>query len=145
MTDPTSTAVPQSGRRLGVLIAVAVVVIAGLLVWLLWPSGGSGPTVLDSAAGSYTVQLTVDNPRMGGNTVDLNVTDEHGRPAVGKTVTVNAVMPQMGHAIPPVPTTSDSPGHYRAATVMLSMTGQWEIAVVISGVGQAVFPVLVNG
>ena len=136
-------AVPRQRRRPVALIAVVVVVAAVLLGWLLWGGGGaSGPTVQRSTSGPYTVQLSTDSPRVGGNTFAFDVTG----PAPDG-VTVEPVMPQMGHAITPVPATADGPGRFRAADVGLPMSGQWEITVSLrgpAGAAQVVFPVLVN-
>ncbi|MEW2500450.1 FixH family protein [Amycolatopsis sp. NPDC047767] len=129
-------------KRPVVLISVVVLVAAVIAGWLLFGGGPSGPTVLKSTTGPYTVQLSTDAPRVGGNTFAFAVTG----PAVDG-VTVEPVMPQMGHAITPVPATADGPGHFRAADVGLPMAGQWEITVSLrgpAGAGQVVFPVLVN-
>ncbi|MFI5605748.1 FixH family protein [Amycolatopsis sp. NPDC051903] len=128
-------------RRPVVLIGVVVVVAAVIAGWLLFGGGSSGPTVLKSTAGPYTVELSADSPRVGDNAFAFAVTG----PAVDG-VTVEPVMPQMGHAITPVPATADGPGRFRGA-VGLPMAGQWEITVSLhgpAGAGQVVFPVLVN-
>ncbi|MEC3953630.1 FixH family protein [Nocardia sp. CDC153] len=126
-------------------IVAAVVVIAILVAWWLWPSGGSKP-VSRSTAGPYLVRLKIDSPRTGDNTVDLDITDQHGDTATPDRVSVEPAMPQMGHALPPSTATAVAPGHYRA-TVDLPMPGQWEIAVKLSGApgsGSATFSVQAN-
>ncbi|MVU77677.1 hypothetical protein GPX89_10540 [Nocardia sp. ET3-3] len=130
--------------RRGILVA-AVLLAAALLTWWLWPSSSSKP-VARSAAGPYLVQLKVDSPRTGDNTVDLDITDQRGDSATPDRVSVEPAMPQMGHALPPSTATAVTPGHYRA-TVNLPMPGQWEIAVKLSGApgsGSATFSVQAN-
>ncbi|MGW4247446.1 FixH family protein [Nocardia sp. NPDC004722] len=99
-----------------------------------------------SAAGPYLVQLRVDSPHTGDNTVDLEITDQRGDSAAPDRVSVEPAMPQMGHALPPSTAAVVTPGHYRA-TVNLPMPGQWEIAVKLSGApgsGSATFSVQAN-
>lgn len=130
--------------RRGLLVA-AVLLVAALATWWLWPSDDSKP-VSRSAAGPYLVALRVDSARTGDNTVDLDITDQRGDSATPDRVSVEPAMPQMGHALPPSTATAVTPGHYRA-TVNLPMPGQWEIAVKLSGApgsGSAVFSVQAN-
>ncbi|MEV6772098.1 FixH family protein [Nocardia sp. NPDC051030] len=129
------------------LIAAAVVIVAALVAWWVWPSDDA-KTVQRMSAGPYLVTLTVADgtPRTGDNTVDLEITDQKGDPAAPDKVSVEPAMPQMGHAVPPNPATSAAPGHYRA-TVSLPMPGQWEIAVNLSGSqgsGRATFAIQAN-
>ncbi|MTE17162.1 FixH family protein [Nocardia aurantiaca] len=133
-------------RRNG-LIAAAVVLVAALVTWWLWPSDNA-KTLPRSAAGPYQVRLSVSggSPRPGDNTVDLDITDQHGNAATPDRVSVEPAMPQMGHALPPSTAAAVTPGHYRA-TVTLPMPGQWEIAVRLSGApgsGSATFSVQAN-
>ncbi|WP_370946215.1 FixH family protein [Amycolatopsis sp. cg5] len=129
------------------LIAAVAVLILGVLAWLVWPSTSSGPTVLKSATGSHTIQLSVDAPKLGTNSFGVEVTDQSGKPARLDSVTVEPVMPQMGHALSPVTAGQEGPGRYRAAETVLPMTGQWEITISLhgpAGTEQAVFPLLVK-
>lgn len=129
------------------LIAAVAVLTLGVLAWLVWPSASSGPTVLKSATGLHTVQLSVDAPKLGTNSFGVEVTDQSGNPARLDSVTVEPVMPQMGHALSPVTAGPEGPGRYRAAETVLPMSGQWEITISLHGPGgteQAVFPLLVK-
>lgn len=126
------------------MFVVAAVLVAALLAWWQWPSD-SGKPAARMAAGPYLVQLTVADgtPRIGDNTVDLEITDQQGNPANLDRVAVEPAMPQMGHAVPPGSATPSTPGHYRA-TVNLPMPGQWELTVKLSGLqgsGSALFSV----
>jgi hypothetical protein len=134
-------------RRPVVLIAVVAAVVTGVVAWLVWPSGSSGPTVLNADAGPYSVRLSVDDPRLGTNSVAVDVSDTAGHPATPDAVAVEPVMPLMGHAVAPIAATADGPGHYHAAGIVLPMSGQWEFTVSLrgpAGAAQAVFPLLVN-
>lgn len=124
------------------LISVVAILAAAILAWLLWPSGDGGSTVQRSTQGPYTVQLSVDDPRQGGNVFSVVVTG--AEPAA---VTIEPVMPQMGHALSPSPAIAEGPGRYRTGDVLLPMPGQWEITVSLrgpSGATQHVFPLLVK-
>lgn len=127
-------------------LGVAAAVVAGLLTWLLWPSG-SAATVLTADTAQHSVRLSVDDPRQGANSFGLRITDHGGRPATVDSVTVEPVMPQMGHALSPVTAGVGAPGDYRTADTVLPMPGQWEITVSLHGADsaeQVVFPLLVK-
>jgi nitrogen fixation protein FixH len=125
---------------------MALPVIAALVlgIWALWPSGGE-PAVLWARTGAHTVRLTMTPASVGRNTVELDISDQDGRPVPGRTVTVAPAMPQMGHALPPSPATVDGPGRYRVTGLTLPMPGQWEITVRLADTEQAVFSLVVNG
>jgi hypothetical protein len=128
-------------RRRILVLAPAVAVLAAVLVFLLWPTGG-GPSVTQASGRLYQVRLTMDDPRRGTGVLTLDVT-----PSTVDTVSVEPVMPQMGHALSPVPAIPTAPGRYRAETTF-PMTGQWEITVALrgpSGADQVVIPLLVKG
>jgi nitrogen fixation protein FixH len=122
---------------------VAAVLVVGVLAWLLWPSGRTA-TVLTADTARHSVQLSVENPKQGSNTFGLRITDRGGQPASVDSVTIEPVMPQMGHALAPVPAGAQAPGNYRAANTVLPMPGQWEITVTLDGTEQVVFPLLVK-
>ncbi|MEV4314513.1 FixH family protein [Actinocrispum sp. NPDC049592] len=124
----------------------AAAVVLGLLAWLLWPSGDQ-ETVLTADTAKHNIRLSVDDPKQGNNSLDLRITDKSGQPATVDSVTVEPVMPQMGHALSPVVAGAGEPGSYRAANTELPMPGQWEITVSLHAAGgteQVVFPLLVK-
>ncbi|MEC3975409.1 FixH family protein [Amycolatopsis sp. H20-H5] len=146
MTVTETDATPVRRRPL-VPIVVAALLVAAALAWLRWPGGTSGPTVTKTVAGAYTVQLSVDAPKLGTNTLAVDVADSGGKPVRLDEVTVEPVMPQMGHALTPVKATSDAPGRYLAADTVLPMSGQWELTVSLrgpAGAAQVVLPLLVK-
>ncbi|GAA3136795.1 FixH family protein [Streptosporangium carneum] len=135
------------GRRRTLWTAACLAVLAGAALWLLWPRGDTGPTVLRGGTTHYRVQLTVDAPRAGANPVTVNVTDLQGRPATLRKVTVEPVMPNMGHAAEPVDAVAEGPGRYRAGSLSLPMSGTWALNVLLhgpTGTDQTAFPILVT-
>ncbi|MFI5562213.1 FixH family protein [Amycolatopsis japonica] len=128
-------------RRPVLLISVVAVLAVAIVAWLVWPSSG-GEQTQRSTQGPYTVQLSVEDPHQGGNVFALTVSG--GTPDV---VTLEPVMPQMGHALAPSPAIAEGPGRFRTGDVLLPMSGQWEITVSLrgpSGATQHVFPLLVK-
>ena len=139
----------MAGDRRGTLwTAVCAAVLAGVVLWLLWPRGGAGPAVLRNGTAHYLVRLTVHTPRTGVRPVTVDVTDLRGRPVTLREVTVEPVMPHMGHAVEPVAAVAEGPGRYRAANLSLPMAGAWEFDVLLhgpTGTDQVVFPLLITG
>lgn len=128
--------------------AVAALAAVGALVWVWRLGGGADPVELRAATATYQVRLSLDGPRVGPNDVRLEVTDAAGGPVVAEEVTVEPVMPHMGHASPPVTAASEGPGRYRAGGAELPMAGPWELGVTIRAAGgaeRAVFDLLVQG
>lgn len=122
-----TTTIPAARTRRGLVIAVAVTVaVVAVLVAVLWPSP-AGPTVLHAASTHYAVTATVRNPRPGTTSVDIDLADPGGRPVGGATVRIQPVMPQMGHAGPPVTAVPTGGGGYRADNVPLMMAGSWQL------------------
>ncbi|WAL69325.1 FixH family protein [Amycolatopsis cynarae] len=127
-------------RRMFVL--APLVLAAAIVVWLCLPSADAGTVVQQAAGRIYQVRLSVEDPRVGVNALSLEVT-----PSSVEEVRVEPVMPQMGHALAPVPATVSGPGSYRAEAT-LPMSGQWELTLVLEGplgTEQLVIPLLVKG
>ncbi|MBP2473226.1 uncharacterized protein YjeT (DUF2065 family) [Crossiella equi] len=130
-----------------VLLAAALALVTGGLVFFLWPRADAGPALARQSTERYAVELTTSGLRQGGNTFALAVTDRAGAPADLAEVTVEPVMPQMGHALTPTRAHRESPGRYRAADTLLPMSGPWQLTVVLhgpKGVDRVVFPLLVK-
>lgn len=138
----------QQVRRLsaagGILAAVAVAV---LLAGVLWPTP-PGPDVIHAGTARYVVTATVDHLKVGASSVEIDVADRTGVPAHPGTVNVQAVMPQMGHAAPPVTAVPLGGGRYRADGVPLMMAGPMELLVSLDstdGVDHLTLPLTVSG
>jgi hypothetical protein len=109
------------------LIAVVVAVVVILAVVLLSARGGTRSNVLTGRTAGYRVTVTVDNPRVGTTSLTVTATDSQGAPARLSAVTIEPIMPSMGHATGVITTTTAGPGRYQATGVALSMAGQWEL------------------
>ncbi|GGS30757.1 FixH family protein [Actinokineospora fastidiosa] len=129
-----------------IVALVAGVFAVVLLGWLVWPTDDE-PTVLHARTAHHVVRLSMAEPRIGANEVRLEITDGQGRPADLREVTVEPVMPQMGHITAPVPARAGADGR-RVAELPLNMGGQWVITVTLHGPAGSEnvdFPLLVNG
>lgn len=112
-------------RLIGIVV-IAVVVGAGTL-WLLWPTPQAA-TAAEATAGPYLVRLKGDPPKVGVNSLTVQIEGSASEIPTPDSVTFEPAMPQMGHATPPVVATAAADGEYRG-DVDLSMPGQWEITV----------------
>lgn len=140
----------------GVLAAVLVTVLALRLMWAA--SSGTAGTASDDTSGGTTltggtahdvVTLTISDPVTGMTDVDVTLTPREGGSACGSTttVTVSALLPTAGHALPDYPATSTATGTYHVSGIALMMPGRWEFTVGIDGDDchdQLVFPLTVT-
>jgi hypothetical protein len=146
--DPaTRVGPPQRPRRVliggGIVIAIVAAVILG---WLVWPKP-PGPVVLHAGTPQYVVTATVDSARVGTTDIDIDLTDRTGGPVDRATVQIEAIMPLMGHAGPPISADAMGNGHYRATQVPLMMTGPLELRLSIdapNGVDHLTLPLPVS-
>jgi nitrogen fixation protein FixH len=122
---------------------VAAVIVVAVAAVLLWPRGPQASTA-GVATAQHRVTMTVDEPALGANTLDFEVTDRTGRPAVVDALAVELVMPQMGHALPPVTAARTGEGRYRAPDTDIPMSGHWEVVVSLSATEKAVLPLFVD-
>ena len=130
------------------LLAAGIVVVAvlGLVGWLLWPKG-TAATTLRGGTAQYTVDVTIDQRRIGNTDVGIALTPRDDTTAT-PAISVQAVMPLMGYATPPLPATASGGGHYTVSGVPLMMTGPWELHVSITDHTRAddvVLPFIVTG
>jgi hypothetical protein len=147
--DPASRGGSQQRAR-RVLFAdsvVVAIVVVGILGWLVWPKP-PGPVVLHAGTSHYVVTATVGTSRMGATDIDIGLTNRTGGPVDRATVELEAIMPLMGHATPPVSADSVGNGHYRAPQVPLMMTGPWELQLSVdaaNGADHLTLPLSVSG
>lgn len=143
-TAPTAPA----RRPIVVAVLIGVLLAVAVLAYLFWPNASTGPVVRNFSTGHYQLRLSTDRPHVGSNTITLDVADTQGRPVQPDSVTIEPVMPLMGHALTPVTARSrGAAGHFVADDTTLTMSGQWELTVDVSGpLGRehAVFPLLVT-
>jgi len=122
-------------------------VVATVAGWLLWPAP-PGPAVLHAGTPRYVVTVTVDNPRIGAATVEIDLAARADATALPAAVDIEAVMPLMGHATPPVSAVPVGAGRYRAEGVPLMMTGPWQLRISLTapdGVDHLMLPLSVGG
>jgi hypothetical protein len=98
-------------------------VVILLLGWLLWPSGATATVVHSGPAA-----VTVDKPRMGTTSVEIDLTES----VDVATVTVAPTMPLLGVTVPPVGAVARSAGHFEATGVTLPATGPCELRLVLT-------------
>ncbi|MFC4589978.1 FixH family protein [Sphaerisporangium corydalis] len=125
-----------------VLWAAGTILLAGAAL-LLWPIG-PGPMVTTLRTARHQVTMTVDDPKRGANTFGLEIVDRTGEPATMTPVTIELVMPAMGHALPPVTAIGTGPGRYRVPDTDIPMAGQWEMTVSLAGTEKALFSLLLT-
>lgn len=121
---------------------VAAVVVAAVAAMLLWPAGPEATTSVQTA--QHRVTLTVDDPKPGPNTLDIEVTDATGDPSVADALEVELVMPQMGHALPAATAARAGEARHHVAEIEIPMSGYWEVVVSLSATEQAVLPLFVD-
>jgi hypothetical protein len=133
--------------RQSILVSAVVFALVAVLVLVFWPDGSGGQAVFTTSTGQHTVRLSVDGLQRGTNSFGLEVTDADGTPSAVDRVTVEPVMPQMGHALAPIEARTEAPGRFRADNADLPMSGPWELTVSLhaaSGTEHVVFPLLVK-
>jgi YtkA-like len=146
--DPTPEPPAARSRRTRRRVVVLAIVVGVMtMAWLLWPSARA-PTVVTGGTAEHLVTVTVASPRVGTTAVELGVTRRDGAPAALRSAQVLAVMPAMGHTDLPVRATPLGPGRYRVAELALTMSGQWQLEVIMTeggAVDRLVVPVIVSG
>ncbi|UBU16337.1 FixH family protein [Nonomuraea gerenzanensis] len=101
----------------GVCLLVAGVLFAVTARWL-----PHDPEEVRAAGERYGVTVLPADP------VEVRVTSGEA-----ETVTLAAVMPAMGHALPPVTAVPAGAGRFVAAGDVFSMNGVWELSITLSG------------
>jgi hypothetical protein len=82
------------------------------------------------------VSLGADAPQPGATDLTLTMTDQSGVPVSTANVVVYTEMVGMGDDAQGILAIEESPGHYRAEGVPLSMAGAWQVTARISPQGQ---------
>ncbi|MGH3724117.1 MAG: hypothetical protein ACRDUS_08300 [Mycobacterium sp.] len=128
------------------LAAIVAAVLA--LTWIAWPSRPQAVT-LYSGTEHYAITVTVDDPHVGVTALEVAITNrEDNDLPESEPVTVELVMPLMGHAMPPLREVVS--GRTKFDQVMLSMAGPWDIIVTVTPPSgdpdeRATMPVWVRG
>jgi hypothetical protein len=103
-------------------VAAVCLIVAGALFVFTGRWSGGGPASVAAAGARYAVTVLPSDP------VEVRVTS-----GTAETVTLAAVMPAMGHALPPVGTVQDGAGRFVATQNLFSMDGVWELSISLSG------------
>ena len=146
----TAGPAPRTGRAAGRRLIVAATAATALILlgWLLWP-GGSGATVLYAGTDRYAATVSVAEPRVGATDITVTLATRTGAPVGNAAVLVQATMPLMGMATPPISATSTGTGRYDASGVPLMITGPWQLRLTVTGptgtVEELVVPLTVTG
>jgi hypothetical protein len=144
------TILPRTARSRTTIIVTAIVgaVAVTVAIVLLSAHGGMPSNVLTGRTASYRVTVSVDNPHVGTTSLKVTATDSQDVPARLSAVTIEPIMPSMGHATGVITATAAGPGSYQATGVALSMAGQWELNIELhaaSGMEQVVLALPVTG
>ncbi|MFI6738903.1 hypothetical protein ACIBI9_38775 [Nonomuraea sp. NPDC050451] len=107
------------GLRLLVLAGLVAVVVAAFVI-----ARTSGADPVTTTGARYAVTVTADR-----SAVDIRV--DRGE---ADAVTVAAVMPTMGHAMPEATARKAAPGHFVVEGDQFSMNGAWELSIRLAGV-----------
>ncbi|MEU9831296.1 hypothetical protein AB0D67_07095 [Streptosporangium sp. NPDC048047] len=107
----------------GGLGGLMLIGILGVVIIVFFAARASGGDPVTTAGAHYAVTVTADR-----NTIDVRL--DRGE---ADTVTVAAVMPAMGHAMPEVTARKTAPGHFVAEGDLFSMGGGWELSVRLAG------------
>lgn len=122
-------------RRLAVALTAGLIAVAALFVWQGWPE--SGPNAVAYAQSpTYAVELRSERPQVGVTVFELAVRNASGGPVDLDGVMVEAAMPVMGHATPPVTAVRIAAGRYQARGELFSMPGAWEVTVRLGATGE---------
>ncbi|TQM32072.1 LOW QUALITY PROTEIN: hypothetical protein FB390_3748 [Nocardia bhagyanarayanae] len=105
-------------------LLAACLLLSGVLFAVATNWFGRAPEYVAAAGTRYTVSVLPVDP------LEVRVTSGDA-----DTVTMAAVMPSMGHALPPVDTVQAEPGHFVAAEEVFVMGGEWELSITVSRTG----------
>lgn len=108
--------------------------MAFVLLLVFWPHGGGSSAVQVAAATpDYTVQVRLPHPDTGSDQADITVGRRDHGPVQLEQVTVDALMPSMGHAMPALTAAATGPGQYRTQGQLFLMAGSWQLSVHLYG------------
>ncbi|MEV5842600.1 hypothetical protein AB0M32_11585 [Streptomyces sp. NPDC051985] len=151
MSGPMSLSRRRRLRMGAVLLATVLFTLLALRLTMSSSTTGSssgsssGGTTLTGGTAHDVVTLTIASPKTGTTAVEVRLTPREGIRATGSAtaVTVSAVLPTAGHAVPDYAAVRTANNRYQVASLPLMMTGRWEFLVDIDGQGRhdhLVFP-----
>ncbi len=136
-------------RSLVAAVLLSAILLTALSVRALWaPWSGEarpasenpprGAVTLTGGSGHDVVILTVAAPVTGMTAVDVRLVPRDGAAGgrASPSVTVSAVLPTAGHAVPGFAAAPVGDGRYHVAGLPLMMPGRWEFVVAVEGGGR---------
>jgi hypothetical protein len=108
--------------------AVAALVAAAVALFVVGRSTAAEPIDLTTTGTRYTATVLIPDPTPGQVTVEIKVSEGDA-----DTVALSAVMAQMGHSTPEIPTTRRGPGRFVAVGELFPMGGVWELSIRLDG------------
>ncbi|MFI6908370.1 hypothetical protein ACIBKY_44415 [Nonomuraea sp. NPDC050394] len=129
-------------RFLIAAVVLAAILLTALSVHALWaPWSGTAQPASDAPPGSATltggtaretVTLTVATPVTGATAVDVRLAPREGASGgPAPVVTISAVLPTAGHAVPDHTAVWAADGRHHVAALPLMMAGRWQILIAI--------------
>ncbi|MEV5890644.1 hypothetical protein [Nonomuraea fuscirosea] len=115
----------MSGKR--ALAAVALVVVA-VTLFVVGRSMAAEPLRLTTTGTRYAVTVLIEDPAPGRVAAEVEVTSGDA-----DTVTLSAVMADMGHSTPEVTAREREPGRFLAEGELFAMSGVWELSIRLDG------------
>lgn len=108
--------------------AAAMLVAAAVALFVVGRSTTAEPIDLTTTGTRYAVTVLIPDPTPGQVAVEIKVSEGDA-----DTVTLSAVMAQMGHSTPEIPATRRGPGRFVAVGELFPMGGVWELSIRLDG------------
>lgn len=121
------------------LIAIGLLLVVGVLTSLSPPAAqptdaAKGASIFQGTMADMNYTLVINPGKVGSNAFEVALTNQHGQP-IRKTdaVLLRFVMldMDMGEQELQLDPVKNSPSHYHASAVMLSMSGHWQIILLV--------------
>ena len=119
----------RTRRVVPIVMTVTVVAAVALVGFLLWPRTDAQAVDATCATADYTVHLAIGHPSVVADSADIDVQRRDHSPLSLDKVSVETVMPRMGHAMPQLVAQSNGPGKYRVQGQLFLMSGLWDVMV----------------
>jgi len=132
----------RSGKRISMIkenTAMKKVLLFSLMVLVFAGFAFAKDYEVNKKAGDYSVNVKIDRnpPVVGDNIISVEIKDASGKDVTDAKVIVDYSMPAMP-GMPPMNYKTDTSlkGNVYKATMNLSMSGPWNIAIKITSVGK---------
>ncbi|MGP4095353.1 hypothetical protein [Nonomuraea sp. KM90] len=116
----------MNGRR--ALAVAAALVVAAVALFVVGRSVAAEPLSLSTTGSRYAATVLIEDPAPGPGTVEVVV-----NAGDADTVTLSAVMADMGHSTPELAAAEREPGRFVATGELFSMSGVWELSIRLDG------------